>query len=194
MNTETLTLDTGENAATELAWNVDPAHSAVSFSVKHFFTPTRGRFDRYHVDLVFDRENPENSSVRVKIPVASIDTGNEQRNGHLLSGDFFEADAHPDITYVSASVEQVGDDELLVKGVLTIKGISRDVDLPVKLLGVADLPEELQQAFGGIREVASFGATLSVDRRDFGVGVGSWAATAVVGSRVDITIALEANR
>jgi polyisoprenoid-binding protein YceI len=162
--------------------------------VKHFFTPTKGHFDGFAVDLTFDRENPGNSSVRVKIPVTGIDTGNEQRNGHLLSGDFFDAGAHPEMTFVSHGVERVSDGELLVKGMLTIKGIAREVDLPVKLLGVADLPEALQQVFGGIREVASFEATLSVDRRDFGVGVDSWAATAVVGSRVDITIALEANR
>ena len=65
-----------------------------------------------------------------------------------------------------------------MKGELTIKGITRAVDLPVKLLGVTDLPEELQKAFGGIEEVASFEATLTVDRRDFGVGVGSWALRA----------------
>ena len=194
MTTETLIPDVGVSSASELAWNVDAAHSAVSFRVKHFFTPTRGHFDGYDVDLSYDRENPENSSVRVTIPVAGIETGNDQRNGHLLSGDFFDAEAHPEMTFVSDRVEQVADDALLVKGTLTIKGIAREVDLPVKLLGVTDLPEELQQAFGGIREVASFEANLSVDRRDFGVGVGSWAATAVVGSKVDITIALEANR
>ncbi|HKJ02939.1 MAG TPA: YceI family protein [Longimicrobiales bacterium] len=194
MSTETLSRPAGASPQTDHAWNVDPTHSAVSFSVKHFFTPTKGHFDGYTVELDFDRENPENSAVRVTIPVAGIETGNDQRNGHLLSGDFFDAEAHPEMTFVSERVEQVAADELLVKGPLTIKGITHDVDLPVKLLGVTDLPEELQQALGGIREVASFEAALAVDRRDFGVGVGSWAATAVVGSTVNITIALEANR
>lgn len=194
MSTQTLARPTGEGTATAPVWNVDPTHSAVSFSVKHFFTPTKGHFDGYDVALHFDRESPENSSVQVTIPVAGIQTGNEQRNAHLLSGDFFEADAHPEITFVSQEVRQVSNDELVVRGPLTIKGVSRTVDLPVKILGVTDLPEDLQQAFGGIKEVASFEATVSVDRRDFGVGVGSWAATAVVGSKVDITIALEANR
>lgn len=194
MSTETLTRVAEEGTATAPVWNVDPTHSAVSFSVKHFFTPTKGHFDGYDVALNFDRAHPENSSVRVTLPVSGIQTGNEQRNGHLRSADFFEADAHPDITFVSESVRQVSDDELVVRGPLTIKGVSRMVDLPVKILGVTDLPEELQSAFGGIKEVASFETTVSVDRRDFGVGVGSWAATAVVGSKVDITIALEANR
>jgi polyisoprenoid-binding protein YceI len=193
MSTDTLTR--GATPQVEApTWNVDPTHSAVSFSVKHFFTPTKGHFEGYVVDLGFDRANPENSSVRVSIPVAGIQTGNDQRNGHLLSGDFFEADTHPEITFVSESVRQVADDELLVTGTLAIKGIEREIEMPVKLLGVTDLPRELQEAFGGIEEVASFEAKLSLDRRDFGVGVGSWAATAVVGSKVDITIALEANR
>jgi polyisoprenoid-binding protein YceI len=194
MSTQTVNRSVGPGTETAPAWNMDLTHSAVSYSVKHFFTPTRGHFDGYSVDLAFDRENPENSSVRVTIPVAGIETGNEQRNGHLLSADFFDAEVHPEMTFVSHGVEQTSGGEILVKGTLTIKGIAREVDLPVKILGVTDLPEELQLAFGGIREVASFEATLSVDRRDFGVGVGNWAATAVVGSKVDITLVLEANR
>ena len=177
-----------------LAWNVDAPHTAVTFSVKHFFTPVKGQFDRFDVALTFDREDPENSTVRVRIPVASINTGNEKRNAHLMSEDFFEADSHPEITFVSERVRQTSHDQLLVTGLLTIKGVSRTVDLPVTVLGITDLPPDMQQMFGGIEQVASFEAKLSLDRRDFGVGVGSWAATAVVGSNVDITLAVEANR
>ena len=187
----TLTVAAGPET---LTWNVDVPHTAVTFSVKHFFTPVKGQFDQFDVSLVYDREQPENSAVRVSIPVASINTANEKRNAHLLSQDFFEADAHPEITFVSESVRSVSDDELVVTGPLTIKGVTRIVDLPVKILGITELPPEMQEMFGGIEQVASFEAKLSLDRRDFGVGVGSWAATAVVGSTVDITIALEANR
>ena len=74
------------------AWNVDASHTGINFSVKHFFTPVQGQFDDYEVDLVYDRENPANSSVTVRIDVSSIETHNERRNNHLLSGDFFEAD------------------------------------------------------------------------------------------------------
>ena len=79
-------------------------------------------------------------------------------------------------------------------GDLTIKGVTREVALPVTLLGVQQIPEEMQEMLGGVSEVASFQAATSVDRGDFGVGVGSWAATLVVGGQVDITIAVEANQ
>lgn len=175
-------------------WNVDAPHTAVSFSVKHFFTPVRGQFDEFDIELTYDPAAPENSTVRVDIPVASVNTGNERRDNHLKSGDFFEADAHPRITFVSERVTKVSDTELLVRGPLTIKGKTRTIDMPVKILGVMDVPAEMQEMLMGVKHIASFEATLSVDRRDFGVGVGSWAATAVVGKDVDITIAVEANR
>ncbi len=175
-------------------WNVDAAHSAVTFSVRHFFTPVKGQFDQSEIELAYDQAAPENSTVNVRIPVASINTSNERRDNHLASGDFFEAETHPYITFVSESVTKVSDTELMVRGALSIKGQVRTIDLPVKILGVVDLPPEMQQMFGGVKQVASFEANLRVDRRDFGVGVGSWAATAVVGKDVDITIAVEANR
>ena len=74
------------------AWNVDASHTGINFSVKHFFTPVQGQFDDYEVNLVYDRENPANSSVSVRIAVSSIETHNDRRNAHLLSGDFFEAE------------------------------------------------------------------------------------------------------
>lgn len=192
----TLALGGLTTAATPEAanWNVDGSHTAVSWSVKHFFTPVKGQFDDFEVTLAYDQENPENSSVQVRIPVASLNSGNERRDGHLLSEDFFEAETHPYITFVSESVTRVSEDELLVRGPLTIKGQSRTVELPVKLLGVAQIPEEMREAFGGIQHVASFETNLRLDRRDFGVGVGNWAATAVVGKDVDVTISVEANR
>jgi len=195
MSTETLRAADARIATAEpQTWNVDASHSTVEFSVRHFFTPLRGRFTGYEVELAYDRESPEASQVRVRIPLAGIDTENEQRDGHLRSGDFFEAEAHPFITFESEQVEVVDAEHLRVRGPLTIKGVTREVELPVQILGVADLPPEMQAAFGGISQVASFEAKLRIDRRDFGVGVGNWAATAVVGSDVEIRIALEANR
>lgn len=175
-------------------WNVDAPHTAVTFSVKHFFTPVKGQFDQFDIQLNYDPAAPENSSVRVDIPVASIHTGNERRDAHLRSGDFFEADANPRITFVSERVIKVSDTELVVRGPLTIKGQTRTIDLPVKVLGVMDVPAEMQEMLMGVKHIASFQASLTLDRRDFGVGVGNWAATAVVGKDVTIDIAVEANR
>jgi len=181
-------------AVQDATWKVDNAHSAVTFSVRHFFTPVKGQFDQFEAQLVYDPAAPENSTVRVTIPVASINTSNERRDAHLASPDFFEAEKYPEITFVSERVTKVSDTELLARGALTIKGQTRQVDLPVTVLGIADLAPEMQQMFGGIKQVASFEAKLTLDRRDFGVGVGNWAATAVVGKDVEIVIAVEANR
>ena len=97
-------------------WNVDTAHTTVSYSVRHFFTPVQGQFDRFEVDLVYDRVAPEQSTVRVTIPVASINTGNERRDTHLRSGDFFEVDKHPNITFVSERVTRVSDSRCATNG------------------------------------------------------------------------------
>lgn len=173
-------------------WNVDSTHSKVGFSVRHFFTPVEGSFDQYSAELVWDRENPANSVINTTIQVASINTGNADRDGHLMTPDFFDAETWPEITFRSTAVEAQGDD-LLVTGDLTIKDVTRQVQMPVRLLGVQELAPEMQQMFGGIVEVASFEAELEVDRRDFGVGTGGWAETAVIGGPVTITIQIEAN-
>ena len=175
-------------------WNVDIPHTGIDFSVKHFFTPVQGSFEEYDVEFMFDEADPENSSVRVSIGVASVETGNERRNDHLMSGDFFESDTYPFITFVSERVEQVSPTELHVTGPLKIKGQVQNVTLPVTILGVMDVAPEMQEMLGGVKKIASFQTSLTLDRRDFGVGVGSWAATAVVGSDVSIDIAVEANR
>jgi polyisoprenoid-binding protein YceI len=177
-----------------MVWNVDVPHTGIGFSVKHFFTPVRGEFTDYDVNLVFDKENPENSSVSVTIDVASIDTGNERRDAHLMSGDFFNAEMYPHITFESREVVAVADGQLVVRGPLTIRDQTRDIDLPVTILGVRDIPQDMQEMLGGITELAAFEAGLEIDRNEYGVGTGSWAATLVVGGEVDIDIAVEANR
>ena len=181
-------------APTVSTWNVDTTHSAVEFSVKHFFTPVRGKFDRYEAELAYDPENPGESSVSVRIDVTSINTGNEDRDKHLLSGDFFNAEEYPEITFVSDEVRVEGDDRLVLAGPLTIKDETRRVELPITLQGVKELPAEMQEMFGGIEQVASFTGSTKLDRSDYGVGVGSWAAALVVGHEVSIDITIEANR
>jgi polyisoprenoid-binding protein YceI len=136
-------------------WNVDAAHTAVSFSVRHFFTPVTGQFEAMEANLTYDRQNPENSTVRVRIPVASLSTANAKRDNHLKSADFFEAEAYPYITFASESVKQVSEDQLLVRGQLKIKGWTRTVELPVKVLGVMDVAPEMRDMLGA-QQIASF--------------------------------------
>jgi polyisoprenoid-binding protein YceI len=177
-----------------MAWNVDDAHTEINFTVTHFFTPVTGSFQDFDIDLFFDAEDVSNSRVSVQIAVASVDTGKEKRDNHLLSGDFFDAETYPYITFESQDFRSTGNGEFVAAGDLTIKGVSREVELPLRLLGVKQIPAELQQMLGGVTEVVSFAGGTTVDRGDYGVGTGSWAATLVVGGDVDIDIAVEANR
>ncbi len=174
-------------------WNVDGAHTEVGFKVRHFFTPISGSFDDYEIDLVFDSENPANSHVEATIAVASVNTGNERRDNHLRSGDWFEADDYPYITFSSSAVKRIDAANLVATGTLTIKGVARQVDVPIEVLGVQSIPAPMRDMLGGITEAASFRASLTIDRSDFGVGVGSWAETAIVGGEVQIELLVEAN-
>ena len=153
-------------------WNVDAAHTGIKFSVRHFFTPVTGSFDRWEASLEFDAENPENSRVEVRIDVASVNTGNEKRDNHLRSGDWFEADRYPHITFHSTSVRKTSDGKFVARGDLTIKDVTQQVELGVEMLGIKDIPEQMRQMLGGVSQVASFTASTEVDRRDYGVGVG----------------------
>ena len=181
-------------AAEAVPWNVDAPHTEVNFSVKHFFTPVTGTFKNYDIDLTFDPEAPENSTVKVTIDVASVDTKNERRDTHLRSADFFDAEGHPHMTFESTSVRSAGANQLIARGNLTIKGITREVELPITLLWVKAIPAEMQEMLGGVNQVASFETKTTLDRREFEVGVANWAQTVIVGGDVEVSIAVEANR
>lgn len=157
-------------------WTVDKAHSRVEFTVTHFFTPVTGAFETFDVLLAYDPADPARSRVEAVIVVASVTTSNDRRDAHLRTADFFDAATHPTITFRSTAVRPAGDGALIVTGPLTIRGTTRMVELRVAILGT------------------TFTTELTIDRRDFGVGVGDWAATLVVGKEVDIAIAVEARR
>lgn len=192
---EPKTAETNRDNSEAVAWNIDGPHTEINFTVKHFFTPVTGTFKEYEVQFWFDRANPANSSVKVSIDVGSVDTKNERRDNHLRSGDFFNAEAHPKMTFESTSVRQVSAEKLVATGDLTIKGITREVELPINLLGIQEIPEgPMREMLGGVTSVASFEATTLLDRREFEVGVANWAQTMIVGGEVEVSINVEANR
>jgi polyisoprenoid-binding protein YceI len=180
-------------ASEQTGWFTDSAHTEINFSVKHFFTPVTGSFEDFEIELDYDPLQPETSSIEARIRVASVNTGNEKRDNHLRTADWFEADKYPYMTFKSTTVRQVAENRVVASGPLTIKGQSHDVELPITLLGRQMIPGEMQQMLGGTKEVASFQASTTIDRGDFDVGVGSWAATMVVGGEVSIEILLEAH-
>lgn len=169
------------------SWEIDRAHSAVNFTISHFFTPVDGTFSDYDATVYFDPENLDESSIDITIPVSSVDTRNERRDGHLLSEDFFNAEQWPNIHFVSNTIESTGDNNFVAKGEMTIRDVTREFELPFTLAGVMDHPMQENTVVAGIT------AQAELMRTDFGVGVGDWAATAVVGDKVDIQLNLELN-
>jgi polyisoprenoid-binding protein YceI len=167
------------------AWEIDRAHSAINFTINHFFTPVDGSFDDYNAEILFDPNDLEGSSINVTIPIESINTRNDRRDNHLMSEDFFNAEQWPNMTFESNTIEQTGDNQFVAIGELTIRDVTREFELPFELLGVMDHP--MQDG----KKVAGIVANAELMRTDFGVGVGDWAATAVVGDQVDIQLNLE---
>ena len=167
------------------AWDIDKSHSSVNFEVRHFFTPVSGSFEDYTSEVYFDPENLAQSSISVTIPVNSINTKNERRDGHLLSADFFEAEKYPNITFTSERIKSLGNNKFVAEGTLTIKDVTKDFDLNFTLLGVQE------NAFNSERLIAGISAETSLLRNDYNVGTGDWVSDAVVGNEVEIEINLE---
>jgi polyisoprenoid-binding protein YceI len=154
--------DTLKSAETTTTWQIDPAHTDVAFEVKHLMiSKVRGRFGAVTGTIHLDPADLTASSVVAEIDVTSISTGQEQRDGHLRSADFFDVEKYPSITFRSTRVESAGDDRYRVTGDLTIRDVTREVVLDTVDEGRGGDP------WGGQR--AGFSATLKVDRRDFGL-------------------------
>ncbi|MGI8847176.1 MAG: YceI family protein [Candidatus Dormibacteria bacterium] len=134
-----------------MSWTIDPAHSTVGFSAKHLGLSTvRGQFKKFDGEIDLDPNDPTTASGRATIDVASIDTGNEQRDGHLRTGDFFEVEKYPTITFDLKQVEKGDDDTYKVTGALTIKGVTKDVVLDYEHAGSATDPYGNTKAGGSL--------------------------------------------
>jgi polyisoprenoid-binding protein YceI len=143
-------------------YTIDPSHTRIGFSARHaMVTKVRGSFNEFSGTAKVDGDNPANSSVEVKIATASIDTRNEQRDGHLRTNDFLDIEKYPEITFVSTAVEQVSDDVFRVAGDLTVKGVTKPVSIDFEFHGAAKDP------FGNER--IGFEGSTTINRSDFGV-------------------------
>jgi polyisoprenoid-binding protein YceI len=166
-------------------WSIDPVHTEVGFAARHMMvSKVRGRFRTFSGQIVTG-ENPLDSSVTAEIDLSSIDTGNEQRDAHIKSADFFEVETYPTMTYQSTGVRQHRDG-YIVDGKLTLKGVTKDVPLTLELNGFGPDP------YGGTR--AGFSATAEINRRDFGVNFTAVMETggAVVSDKITIHLEIEA--
>jgi polyisoprenoid-binding protein YceI len=165
---------------------VDKAHSEATFQVRHLVTKVRGRFADFAGTIQFDEARPEQGAVSFEVATASIDTGTADRDQHLRSEDFFFFDKYPTITFVSSRVTRKTSHEFEVSGTLTIRGVAREVTLPVTYLGAAKDP------WGNAR--VGFETEITINRKDFGL---TWNAALetggfLVGDEVTISVSVQA--
>ena len=159
--TTTAVIDAPATADLTGDWTIDPSHSRLGFSARHaMVTTVRGSFGGFEGTAHIDGATPASSTVALTIAVASVETGSADRDGHLVSPDFFDAAAFPEMTFTSTAVERDGD-EWAITGDLVIKGVSRSVTIPFESTGTATDP------FGNQR--AGFEGSTTINRKDWGL-------------------------
>lgn len=166
-------------------WAFDPPHCSVMFFVKHILAKVPGRFDSYTGTVRFDPANLDGSSIDVSVDMASVNTGIAQRDEHLKSPDFFETAKYPGMWFVSQRITSKGGNEYLAEGDLTIKDVTKRIQLPFTYLGTK--PSPMEQG----KQVAGFEARFSINMLEYHVGDGKFQKMGVLGDTVDIVINLE---
>lgn len=164
-------------------YKIDPVHSSVGFSIRHFVSKVPGTFTKFSGTISVDRANLENSSTEATIETPSISTANEKRDTHLKSPDFFEAEKFGTMTFKSTSWKKTGEDTFDVAGDLTIKGVTKPVVLKTKLLGFGPGMQGTQ--------LSGWEATTTVKKSDFNLS-GPAMLSAALGDEVTIMINIEA--
>jgi polyisoprenoid-binding protein YceI len=170
-------------------WTIDPSHSRLGFVARHaMVTKVRGGFGEFEGSIEANGDTPVASSVTVSAAIASIDTGDEGRDGHLHSADFFDVENHPRMTFTSTSIEQAGDDRYKVTGDLSIRGVTNPVTIDLEHTGAA------QDPFGNQR--IGFEGTAEISRKDWGL---TWNAALetggfLVGDKVKLELDISAIR
>jgi len=143
-------------------YTLDVSHTRLGFSARHaMVTTVRGQFQQFTGQAHVDTQNPANSKVEVTIDAGSIDTGNADRNGHLVSPDFFDVENNPQLTFVSTQVERADETTWVITGDLTIKGVTKPVTIEFEQTGSARDP------FGNLR--VGFEGSTSINRKDWGL-------------------------
>jgi polyisoprenoid-binding protein YceI len=179
-----MTTATATTPPTVGTWAIDPVHSSIDFSVRHLMvSKVRGKFETFSGTITVAPDGTP--SVTAAIDVASLNTGNEQRDGHVKSADFFDVEHYPVATFTSTSVRPNGEAYIL-NGNLTLKGMTNPVSLDLEFNGVSP-----GQGYG---EVSGYEASVVLNRKDFGIDIDLPMETGgvVVGDKVTITLTIEA--
>jgi polyisoprenoid-binding protein YceI len=175
--------------AQKTGWTLDKAHSSVGFSIKHMvISEVSGNFKDYDISFSSAKSDFTDASVAATIKVASINTDNEKRDGHLKTDDFFNAEKYPTITFKSTSFEKVGENKYKINGDLTIRDVTKKVSFDAVYNG------SIKSPWGAL--IYSWKASLSINRFDFGL---KWnkaieAGGLIAGDTVNITLNLELNK
>ena len=155
-------------------WNIDTTHSEITFKVKHLVISTvTGKFTDFDASLETDSEEFEDANIRFEATINSIETGNEDRDNHLKSDDFFNASEHPKMIFESTQFKKTGEDDYRLLGNLTIRGNTQPVELKAEYGGT------VQDPYGNIK--AGFDVTGKINRKDFGL---KWNAVTEAGNVV----------
>lgn len=150
----------GQAAAQATTWTIDPNHSSILFSLRHAVTPFYGNFKIFGGSVTWDATHPEKSSVSVTVDPKSVNTGNVDRDAHVMSADFFDAANHGDWSFISKSIT-TNASGFVAQGTLTARGKSIDIAVPFQFLGV----------FEGKRgKKAGFTAEFTIKRSEYGLG------------------------
>jgi len=168
-------------------YKVDSVHSTVGFTIRHFVSNVSGNFRDFDGMIHYDKAQPAAAKVELTVRAASIDTANGDRDNHLRSPDFFDVEKFHALSFASTSVKPVDADTLEVTGQLTLHGVTRQVTIPVDILGTLSTPRG---------EKAGFETGFPVNRKDYGI---LWnrvldSGGAVLGDDVKVYIAIEADR
>ena len=172
----------GQAAEVE-TYKIDPSHSSIKFSIRHFVAKTTGNFGQFEGSLQVDRTDLSQSSAEATIQIHSVDTDNKKRDTHLQEDDYFDAAQYPLMTFKSTQWMATDDENTFkVTGDLSFNGVTKSVTLDTELLGFG---EGMRGAY-----LSGWEATTTIDRTEWGVNGGQPA----VGNEVDITINIEAIR
>lgn len=172
--------------AEPVTWEIDPEHTVVAFTVMHLdFAKVLGRFSEIEGDFVYDPESRELGEVRVEIGADSVDTDHEERDGHVRSDDFLDAEEHPRITFTADGGTAESETRGTVTGDLTIRGVTQPVMLDLTLNKRGEYP------FGHGKDTLGISATTEIKRSDFDM---TYALPTMVGDTVEIMLEFEAIR
>jgi polyisoprenoid-binding protein YceI len=166
-------------------WTIDASHTEIGFSVRHLVSKVRGKFETFEGTIV-TQDDLTASTVNVTVDLNSINTGTTDRDNHLRSADFFEVETHPKMTFVSTGIVQKSDTDFVVSGDLTIKGVTKPVELATEFLGEGGDP------WGGTR--VGIEATAEISRKEFGIdfNIPLEGGKVMVGDKISIHINAEA--